>query len=70
MPVHVAGDGQFGPGEAGGGDVLEQERGVIACSGAQDLGVADDEGGGETAVKGFNLVLAVGRVVTAAHMGP
>lgn len=35
---------------------------MIACSGAQDLGVADDEGGGETAVKGFNLVLAVGRV--------
>lgn len=60
--VHVGGHRQFGPGEAGGSYVLEQEGGMVARSGPYAFGIADDEGSGKSSVKGFDFVLAVGGV--------
>lgn len=60
--VHVDGNRKLGPRQAGGGEILKQEGGVIARAGTDSGRVADDERRGQAAVKGLNLILAVGSV--------
>lgn len=59
MSGHVFRDGQFEPGHAGGGDVLEMKGCVIACAGADFFRVTDEERCGEASLKGFYFVLTV-----------
>ena len=59
LPVHMGRNWESGPRKAGWGDVLKQERRVVARSRTYFGRVANDEGGGQPSVKGFYFILAV-----------
>ena len=69
LAVHVGRDRERGPREAGGRDVLKQEGGVVARAGTDFGRVADDEGRGQSPVKGFNFILAVGGIGNSGPHG-